>query len=110
MTAGRTKGLYVTDGHTNEPAGFTVRVPNNLYAEASLGWAPYTPGNTTMPKNFHPRHVEGVNSTGERVRTICATVAATLWTGAVSSWTYLDNSGTSKTATVTGYVGEKYTA
>ena len=110
MAEGRTKGGYVTDGHTNEPAGFTVRVPNNLFAEGSLGWAAYTPGQPTMPGNFRPRHVLGINAAGKRVKAICATPAATLWTGAVSTWAYIDNFGATQTATVTGYVGEAYTA
>jgi hypothetical protein len=108
MAEGRTSATYATDGHVNEPAAFNVRVPNNLYAEASLGWTAKTAGAPTMPGNFHPRHVEGLGTTGKRVRAICATAAATLWTGAATTWTYIDNFGTTITATVTGYIGEKY--
>jgi hypothetical protein len=36
-------------------------------------------------------------------------VTATLWTRAVTSWTFIDNFGATQTATLTGLVGEAVT-
>lgn len=117
MAAGRTLGKYVSDLlHTFDNTGatvaatFAVDVPNNLFAEASLGWAAATAGDPRLPKRLRPRHVIGVNAaSGRRARVIVATLTATLWTGAATTWTSIQNDGTSITYTVTGRVGEATT-
>jgi hypothetical protein len=109
MARGRTKGKYITDGHTGEPAGFTFQVPDNLYANADLGWTAAVSGETTHPKNFKPRHIEGIDVAGHRHSLVAPDPTADLWTGVVTTWTGIANDGTTYTATATGYVGEAYT-
>jgi len=105
MARGRTLATYATDLFFL-PAQINIDVPNNLFAEASLGWTAATAGAPRSPKRMTPRHAVGVDSTGHRVRVIVATTAAGLWTGADTTWTFIDNNGTTQTATVTGLVGE----
>jgi len=117
MAEGRTKVWYESDLLTvfddagaGAPALLQFREPNNLIAQAALGWITATP--TTVPSGlgrpagFRPRHVVGVSPSGDRVRAICATTTCDLWTGVASTWTYIDNSGATITATRTGRVGE----
>jgi hypothetical protein len=105
MARGRTLATYTTD-LPFLPAVVNVDVPNNLYGEASLGWTAATAGAPRSPKRMKPRHAVGVDATGHRVRAIVASTAATLWTGAATTWTFIDNNGGAQTATVTGLVGE----
>lgn len=113
--AGRTKAVYVTDAHAGEPTQIAIEVPDNLFAQASLGWAALASA-TSYPlryKRLRPRHAEGayVDSGGavHRVKAICATTSCDLWTGAATTWDYVDNGGNTNVAAVTGYVGEKVT-
>lgn len=113
--AGRTLAVYETDSRSSIPSAFAFDVPDNLFAQAALGWVALTSG-TGYPsryKRLRPRHVEGayVNTDGvvKRVKAIVATTAADLWTGAATTWTYVDSGGNTNTATLTGYVGEKVT-
>lgn len=106
MARGRTLATYATD-LPFLPAQVNVDVPNNLFAEASLGWTAATSGAPRRPRRFKPRHAVGVDSSGRHQRVIVATTAATLWTGAATTWTFIDNFGATDTATVTGLVGEK---
>ena len=108
MARGRTLATYATDLHFL-PAHFNVDIPNNLFAEASLGWTAATAGAPRSPKRVTPRHAVGVDATGHRVRVTIATTAADLWTGVASTWTFIDNNGAAQTATVTGLVGEAAT-
>jgi hypothetical protein len=108
MARGRTLATYSTD-LPFLPAAVNIDVPDNLFAEASLGWTAFTPGAARRPARFTPRHVVGVDPSGHRVRVIVATTAADLWTGVATTWTFIANDGTSVTATKTGQVGEKAT-
>lgn len=120
MAEGRTKVYYVSDiipafdnTGAGVPAQFLMSIPNNLVAEAALGWSP-TPANggptdIRIPKRIRPRHAIGVNATGKRVKVIIAKTSADLWTRVASTWTYIDNFGATQTATVTGLVGEAAT-
>ena len=116
MAEGRTKATYVSDllkafdntGAT-VPAKFTIDVPNNLYAQAELGYTAAVAGTPRRPKRMSVRHAVGVSPAGKKVRVTCATTGCDLWTGVASTWTYIDNFGATITATVTGRVGEKAT-
>ena len=109
MAAGRTLATYATDLNFL-PAQVNIDVPNNLFAQASLGWTAATAGAPRSPKRMTERHVIGVNAaSGRRGRVICATTACDLWTGVANTWTSIQNDGTVLTMTVTGKVGEKAT-
>jgi hypothetical protein len=108
MARGRTKAHYTTDGHTGQVAGYLYQVPDNIYAEADIGWSARVPGESTAPKNFKPRHVLGVDAAGYRHRLICPDPTAAIWIGTVTTWTGYANDDTTYTATVTGYVGEAF--
>ena len=108
MARGRTLATYNTD-LPFLPAQVNVDVPNNLFAEASLGWTAATAGAPRSPKRMTPRHVIGVDATGHRVRVTVASLTADLWTGVANTWTYIDNDGGTQTATKTGQVGEAAT-
>lgn len=105
MPRGRTLATYNTDLFFL-PAAVNIDVPNNLFAETSLGWTAATAGAPRSPRRFTPRHAVGVDTTGRRVRAVIASTTATLWTGAATTWTFIDNFGATQTATVTGLVGE----
>lgn len=116
MAEGRTKASYQSDLITafnslgaTVPAEFTIDVPNNLFLQAEFGYVAAPAGQHRLPKRLKPRHVVGATATGRKVRANVATTAATLWTGAASTWTYIDNFGATQTATVTGRVGEAAT-
>lgn len=120
MAEGRTKVYYVSDlvkvfddTGAAADAAFVVSEANNLVAEASLGWSVTPPAGVPtgirLPRRIKPRHAIGVGAGGKRVRAICATTACDLWTGAATTWTYIDNFGATQTATRTGLVGEAAT-
>jgi hypothetical protein len=107
MAEGRTKASYNSDILA---AKFNVLAPNNLYAQtAVLGMSAGSGTQTKLPKGLRPRHAVGLSPGGKRVRVIVYDVTGTLWTRAVTTWTYIDNFGTTITATVTGLVGEALT-
>jgi hypothetical protein len=108
MPRGRTLATYATD-LPFLPVHVNIDVPNNLYAEASLGWSAATAGAARSPRRMTPRHAVGVDATGHRVRVIVATTTASLWTGGATSWSFIDNNGGAQTATLTGLVGEAAT-
>lgn len=108
MARGRTLATYATDLYYL-PAQVNIDVPNNLFGEASLGWTAATAGAPRSPKRMTPRHAIGVDSSGHRVKVTIATLTADLWTGVHNTWTFIDNNGTTQTATVTGLVGEAAT-
>jgi FlaG/FlaF family flagellin (archaellin) len=106
MARGRTLASYHTDLYFL-PAVVNIDVPNNLFAEASLGWTAATAGAPRRPVRFTPRHAVGVDATGRHHSVIVATTAADLWTGVSATWDFIDNFGATDTATVTGLIGEK---
>lgn len=108
MARGRTLATYNTDLYFL-PAQVNIDVPNNLYAEASLGWTAATAGAPRSPRRMTPRHAVGVDTAGHRVRVVIADIGADLWTGVATTWTFIDNNGGPQTATVTGLIGEAAT-
>jgi hypothetical protein len=108
MARGRTLATYSTNLYFL-PAKVNVDVANNLYGEAALGWTAATANAPRSPRRLKLRHAVGVDATGQRVRAIVADVGADLWTGAATTWTFIDNSGATQTAKVTGLVGEAAT-
>jgi hypothetical protein len=108
MARGRTLATYNTDLYFLPPQ-VNFDVPNNLFAEAELGWTAATAGAPRRPGRFTPRHAVGVDATGHHGKVIVAALTATLWTGAATTWTAIDNFGATQTFTVTGLVGEKGT-
>jgi hypothetical protein len=119
MAEGRTKKFYQSDLITvydnagaGQPAEFQFEVPNNLAAQAELGWraAPTTiPTTLKRPRGFTPRHIIGIGSNGKRYRAIVADITADCWTAVDPTWTIIDNFGSTVTVTRTGRVGEKAT-
>lgn len=105
MARGRTLATYATD-LPFLPAAVNIDVPDNLYANADLGWSAATAGAARRPARFTPRHVVGVDATGRHAKVIVASTGADLWTGAAHTWTSIANDGTVVTYTMTGMVGE----
>lgn len=108
MPRGRTLSTYNTDLYFL-PGAINFDVPDNLAAQASLGWTAATAGAPRKPARFTPRHAVGVDATGRHGKVIIADTTATLWTGAATTWTSISNDGTSTTYTVTGLIGEAAT-
>jgi hypothetical protein len=108
MPRGRTLATYNTDLFFLPPQ-VNIDVPNNLFAEASLGWTAATPSAPRSPRRMTPRHAVGVDATGHRAKVIIPDTGADLWTGVATTWTFIDNNGGTQTATVTGLVGEAAT-
>ena len=107
MAAGRTPGRYITDLYFL-PAGFSVDVPNNLFAQANLGWGAASPTEAKTAGKVTHRHAVGLDPvTGRRFRATIPDLAAPIWTGAATTWDVIQNDGTTLTVTVTGLVGEK---
>lgn len=108
MARGRTLSTYATDLYFL-PAQVNIDVPDNLAAQASLGWTAATAGAARRPARFTPRHAVGVDAGGHHGRVIVADSAADLWTGVASTWDSINNDGTTSTYTVTGLIGEAAT-
>lgn len=107
MARGRTSATYASD---ILGVDFNIDAPNNLYAQtAVLGMSAGSPTQTRLPKSFKPRHALGVDASGKRVKVTIMDITATLWTRAVTTWTFIDNFGATQTATLTGLVGEAVT-
>lgn len=96
----RSAALYTADHGGN----FNMLVPDDDIAVASRGWAAAGVGLPTGAKFCTPRHVDGVDASGNHRRAIVADPAATLWTGVATTF---DVAGV--TYTVVGYIGEKRT-
>jgi len=121
MAEGRTKAYYVSDilklastvDGSSIAGAFVVDVPNNLFVQTGLAWSATAPTGSSpgikLPKRLRMRHAVGVNTAGKRVKVHVATLTASLWGNATGTWTYIDNFGTTQTATVTGFVGEAAT-
>lgn len=108
MARGRALATYNTDLHFL-PGAINFDVPDNLSAQAKLGWTAATAGAARRPARFTPRHAVGVDNTGRHGKVIIADTTADLWTGVASDWTAIANDGTTVTFTVTGLVGEAAT-
>lgn len=96
----RTPAKYVAD-HGGD---FNMLIPDDDIADAARGWAAAGAGLPMGAKFCTPRHVDGVDGSGNHRRAIVADTAADLWTGTATTF---DVAGV--TYTVIGYVGEKRT-
>lgn len=108
-------GAFDADTDSYPPYTFSIRVPNEHYAEARRGWTAADPDDSLPPGRFTPRHVIGVGPNGERGRAVVASINADLWRGhdaagvRVNTFTMRQADGAVVTLTVTGYVGEQFT-
>lgn len=101
---GKTLGAYITDGGTS----YNYSVDADAFLVASRGWAGGTPGGPKMPRAFNPRHVTGLSPTsGRRGTAVVATLTATLWTGAATTFDVEADDGTIDTMDVVQRIGEK---
>lgn len=85
-------------------ASFNMVVPDDDIADAHRGWAAAGAGLDTGAKYCKPRHVDGVDGSGNHRKAIVADVTAGLWDGSATSFTVAG-----VTYNVIGYVGEKRT-
>lgn len=83
---------------------FNMMVPDDDIAVAARGWGAAGAGLPMGSKYCTPRHVDGVDGSGNHRRAIVASIAADLWTGVATTFTVAG-----VTYTVIGYVGEKRT-
>jgi hypothetical protein len=103
------RGLYVSD-ILGPGTTFTRRVDDHLFTQAQFGWTPPVGGETPLPVGLRPRRVVGVDASGMRHTAVVADISAALWTRATATWDILDDTGTLQSVTVTGLVGEQFTA
>lgn len=96
----RSAALYTADHGNN----FNMVIPDDDIADTHRGWGAAGAGLDTGAKYCTPRHVDGVDASGNHRRAIIASVTADLWTGVTSSFTVAG-----VTFNVVGYVGEKRT-
>lgn len=97
------KGYTADDGTV-----FQTLVDADESADASRDWAAVTPGGDLLPRGFKERRAQGLSATtGRRGSCRVGSIAATLWTGAVSSFTVEADDNTIDTMTVTSRTGEK---
>lgn len=83
---------------------FNMMVPDDDIADVSRGWSAATPGAPSGAKFCKPRHVDGVDASGNHRKAIVAAITGTLWTGVATTFTVAG-----VTYNVVGYVGEKRT-
>jgi len=87
---------------------FQTLVDADEAAIASRGWAAATVGGDMLPRGFKERRAHGISAvTGRRGSCRVGSTAATLWTGAVSTFTVEADDNTVDTMTVTSRTGEK---
>jgi hypothetical protein len=100
-------GIYVADDGTTQYARL---VDSDQFLEAGRGWsATGVAGLPLLPIKAKPRVVYGVSATtGRRGSAVVATPTATLWTGAVTTFSVEANDGTDDTMTVTRRRGESF--
>lgn len=104
--ATRSPAVYVADPHgaafTNY--NFVMQIPDTLIAQTALGWTAPVGGEDGLSTRMKPRHVEGVDASGNHGRAIVADLTSDIWTGVSSTFTI-----NAVAYTVTGFVGEKRT-
>lgn len=96
----RSAALYTADHGGN----FNMVVPDDDIADTNRGWAAAGAGDPTGAKFCKPRHVDGVDGSGNHRKAIVASTTADLWTGTATTFTVAG-----VTYTVVGYIGEKRT-
>lgn len=83
---------------------FNMLVPDDDIADTNRGWAAAGAGLPTGAKFVTPRHVDGVDGSGNHRRAVIADPAAALWAGTHTTFTVAGVS-----YTVVGFIGEKRT-
>ena len=106
MPRGMVYAIYEADDSTQ----YARLVDADQAADTERGWVTAgVAGLPLLPIKSKPRRVYGVSATsGRRGMAIVATVAATLWTGAATTFTVEGNDNTNDTMTVTRRVGESF--
>jgi len=73
------------DGRT-----YALRIPANYATMPERGWVtPALPGTYVYPRGWWPRRVVGLDDRGKVQTALVATTAATLWTGATTTFTII---------------------
>ena len=100
------------ENYSSEPVECEIEllVDADQAADTERGWVTTAvAGLPLLPIKAKPRRVYGVSATsGRRGMAIVATTAATLWTGAATTFTVEGNDNTNDTMTVTRRVGESF--
>lgn len=87
---------------------FQTLVDADEAADASRGWGAAVVGGDLLPRGFKERRAHGVSATsGRRGSCRVGSLAATLWTGAATTFTVEADDNTIDTMTVTSRTGEK---
>lgn len=95
---------YTADSGTQ----FQTLVDADEAAIASRGWGAVIVGGDLLPRGFKERRVHGLSATtGRRGSCRVGSTTATLWTGAVTTFTVEADDQTTDTMTVTSRTGEK---
>jgi hypothetical protein len=104
--ATRSPAIYTADPHgpTFTNYNFVMQIPDTDIADTNRGWGTPSGGEDGLSTRMKPRHVVGVDGSGNHGRAIIADPTAGLWLGTATTF---DVNGV--TYTVTGYVGEKRT-
>lgn len=104
MGRGYTWGDY-RDDDGNE---WALAVDSDYITDPDRGWTlAGDTGLVPLPRQWRPRRVIGIDSRGGKQQAVVGSVEASLWTGAVTTFTFKPNSGETETATVVEYRGEK---
>ena len=106
MPRGMEYAIYTDDAGAN----CARLVKADEVAEASRGWVHAgVAGLPLLPIKSKPRVVYGVSATtGRRGSAVIATTAATLWTGATTTFAVRGDDGSADTMTVTRRRGESF--
>jgi len=103
LVRGRVYKSYTTDSGTV----FQTLVDADEAAIASRGWGAAVAGGDLLPRGFRERRANGISpTTGRRGSCRVGSVAATLWTGAVTTFTVEADDQTTDTMNVTSRSGE----
>lgn len=104
LVRGMVYRTYTADDGTT----FQTLVDADEAAIAARGWGAAVAGGDLLPRGFKERRVHGVSATtGRRGSCRVGDVAATLWTGATTTFTVEGNDNTIDTLSVTSRSGER---
>lgn len=104
MTRGFTWGDYVDDDG-NE---WAVAVDSDYVTDPIRGWTiAGDTGLVPLPNRWRPRRVIGLDQDGGKIVAVVAQLAADLWTGAATVFSFKDSTGTPRQATVVEYRAER---
>ena len=106
MPRGMVWAIYVTDGGLE----LARRVDADQALDVPRGWVTAgVSGLPTLPVGAKPRRVHGISpTTGRRGTAVIATLAAELWTGAVTTFEVEANDNTFDEMTVVRRVAERF--